>query len=63
MDAERKQIIADNELHTGHSVVHVHGFKDIDAVVTLHQKNKVKLRKLLLSLCATNTSNGIFLSK
>jgi hypothetical protein len=58
-DAERKQIIYNNELYISHTgIVHVQGFKDIDTVVMLQQNIKVKLRKFLLSLCAPNMSNG-----
>jgi hypothetical protein len=58
-DEERKKIIKDNELHIGNvSTVHMQGIKNIDEVITLKQNIKVKLRKLLLSLRASNTANG-----
>jgi hypothetical protein len=58
-DDDRIKIITDNELHVGHtSFIHMRGIKDVDTIVTLQQNVKVKLRKLLLSLHAADTTNG-----
>jgi hypothetical protein len=58
---ERAKIVYDNELHMRQvSTIHMQGIKDVDTIVTLKQNVKVKLRKVLLSLRAPETSSGKF---
>lgn len=56
---ERAKIVYDNELHLRQTeVIHMHGIKDIDSIVTLKQNVSVKLRNLLLSLRTPDTNSG-----
>ncbi len=60
-DSEHHQIIEDANLHIGQvSLVHLHGFKGMDCLVTLHQGIAIRLRTLLLRL-RTAKSSKLFL--
>jgi len=56
-DSERQSIIQDSLRHIGEvDLIHLHGFQNIDVLVTPRQNIKVQLHKLLLGLHA-NQSN------
>jgi len=59
---ERENIIQDNNHHIGDfDIVHLHSFQDLDGLITLKQNIKVKLRKLLLALCANQSTKRLFI--
>ncbi len=58
-DKERLQIITDSRQHTDNiSIIHINGLGNIDNLIPLKKQVQVKLRKLLLSIHQTNTSNN-----
>jgi len=61
-DSERESIIQDSLHHiTEVDLIHLHGFQDLDTLVTLKQNIKVQLRKLLLGLRAHHSNNHLFI--
>jgi len=59
---DRFRIIQDIQLHINDvDIVHLYSFTDIELMVTLRQNKTIKLRKLLMALCANKTSNRLFL--
>jgi hypothetical protein len=61
MDSECFNIIQDAIHHIGEvELLHLHGFQEIDTLVTLKQGINVQLQKLLLGLRAHQTNSGLF---
>jgi len=60
-DTERFHIIQDTNFHIGQvKLIHLFGLQDIDTTVALKQDIMIRLRKLLLGLCAHQTNQRLF---
>jgi len=61
-DTERVKIIQYINHHTGHcQLIRLYGLKDIDTLVTLKQGLKIRLRKLILNLKPSQSTEKLFL--
>lgn len=60
-DTERFHIIQDTNFHICQvKLIHLFGLQDIDTTVALKQDIMIRLRKLLLGLCAHQTNQRLF---